>query len=160
MDQAGFTREEFAKLQQAKAASDVLTRIEFAAMAIVDASSSAADRFQAAQMLNDWPYRQAKAEIMRPIGEFNDLLELRTSSEVQAAQATARNIRLLVILTGLLVAFAMWRLFSAIHRDKREKAASESRYRSLHRKTEALLLNASDGVHILDLDGNVIEASD
>ena len=40
------------------------------------------------------------------------------------------------------------------------RRASEQKVREESEKNRALLRNASDGVHILDLDGNVIEASD
>ncbi len=48
----------------------------------------------------------------------------------------------------------------ASNRDITARRASEQKLREESEKNRALLRNASDGIHILDLDGNVIEASD
>ena len=125
MRQAGFGSEELDKLQEAKQASDTLTQTEFAAMKIIESSPNLADRFKAISMLNNTAYRQAKAGIMKPIGEVNDMMDRRTLAAVQTAEAYASKVRLLVILLGLLVAFLMWRLLNAISTEYQEKIASE-----------------------------------
>jgi two-component system sensor histidine kinase/response regulator len=160
MRQAGFSADEFAKLREAKASSDALTRTELEAMKIIESSSGADERFRAISLLYDTAYLDAKAGIMRPIGEFNDMVEQRTRAKVQAAATHAGRVRLLVILFGALLAVSLWRLLRAIEREKKARTEGEARYRSLYAKTEALLHNASDGIHILDLDGRIVEASD
>jgi hypothetical protein len=125
MRQAGFTSEEFDKLQEAKQASDALTRTEFAAMKIIESSPNSADRLKALSMLNNSEYRQAKADIMKSIGDFNDMVDRRTLTAVKTAEAYASKVRLIVILLGLLVAFLMWRLLNAISNEYQERTASK-----------------------------------
>ncbi|MBS0356637.1 MAG: response regulator [Proteobacteria bacterium] len=108
MHRAGVTDEEFAKLQEAKINSDALTRTEIAAMALIEADGPelAARRERAILMLHDTAYHQAKAGIMAPIGEFEEMLDQRTLKDVQAAQDQALQIRsafglMLVLLVAL-----------------------------------------------------------
>ncbi len=72
MREAGFAEDEFARLTEAKNASDALTATEFAAMKLIEANTPPhlANRTQAIAMLHDADYHEAKARIMRPIGEF------------------------------------------------------------------------------------------
>ncbi|MBI2277892.1 MAG: response regulator [Dechloromonas sp.] len=116
MRQAGFSEPEFAKLTQAKANSDTLTRTEFAAMALVESATppSAADRLKASQMLHDAAYHQAKAEIMRPMGELHEILEQRTNDAVRAATEFAMFLRIIFVLFGLLLLFMLWRTYQAL----------------------------------------------
>ncbi len=122
MRQAGFTDEELAKLEEAEGASDALTQTEISAMRIIDGHPGITERFRAMSMLNDDAYLKAKAEIMKSIGDFNDMLDRRTSLAVQTAENHLRTVRLLVVGLGLLVALLMWRLLSAINKDYRETA--------------------------------------
>jgi len=116
MREAGFSEQEFAKLAQAKASSDTLTRTEFAAMALIESSSSPTDaiRLQASRMLHDAAYHQAKAEIMRPMSELHADLTRRTQAEVQAATEFAMLLRILFIAFGLLLLFMLWRTYQAL----------------------------------------------
>ncbi|WP_265942725.1 ATP-binding protein [Dechloromonas sp. A34] len=116
MRQAGFSDLEFAKLAQAKANSDTLTRTEFAAMALVESGTppSAADRLKASRMLHDAAYLQAKAEIMRPMSELHEILEQRTTEAVRAATEFAMLLRLVFIVFGLLLLFMLWRTYQAL----------------------------------------------
>jgi PAS domain S-box-containing protein len=116
MRQADFSEQEFARMAQAKANSDALTRTEFAAMALVESAAPVSDaiRLQASQMLNDAAYHQAKAEIMRPIGELHALLEGRTRSAVRAAEEFALVMRGVFILIGLLLLVTVWRTYRAM----------------------------------------------
>ena len=113
MRQAGFTEAEFAKLSEAKRNSDELTHTEYAAMALLAGSGtpSAALRAQAVAMLHDGRYHRAKAEIMRPIGEFNRLVRERTDRAVTQAVRNASLLRLLFVSLGALLAFMIWRLY-------------------------------------------------
>jgi len=117
MRQAGFTEREFARLAQAKANSDMLTRPEFAAMALIESTSptTEANRLKASWMLNDASYHLAKYNIMRPISEFYQLMEQRTLEAVRAAEQLATLVRLLLIAFGLLLAFTLWRAYRALH---------------------------------------------
>ncbi len=106
MRQSGFTEAEFAKLREAKENSDALTSIELSAMALVEASRAQATR--AIQMLHENAYGQAKAAIMRPIGEFSALADRRTMAEVRHAQDHALTMRYLLSAVILLQLLLLW----------------------------------------------------
>jgi diguanylate cyclase (GGDEF)-like protein len=117
MRQAGFSAAEFAKLAEAKANSDALTNTEFAAMALIEASSPASEltRNAATRMLHDAAYHQAKAGIMGPIGEFHRMADQRTLAAVQAALTQATQTRLAFMLFGLLLGSLLWRVRRNLH---------------------------------------------
>ncbi len=100
MKMAGITREEFAKLAQAKAKSDELTATEFAAMRLIEENPypTEAERQKALLMLTDEGFHQAKADIMLPIHDFTNMVETRTSGDIEFLQRETANIR-----TGLSV---------------------------------------------------------
>ncbi|MES2584059.1 MAG: response regulator [Pseudomonadota bacterium] len=105
MRQAGFTDQEFEKLAQAKTNSDGLTHRELAAMALMDTQGpeAQANRTKALAMVFDAPYHEAKARIMRPIGDFHTLVEERIRQEVQTAQQQAAYVRYALVVCGLLL---------------------------------------------------------
>ncbi|PXX40083.1 putative bifunctional diguanylate cyclase/phosphodiesterase [Aquitalea magnusonii] len=110
MRAAGFTPEEMARLAEAKAKSDALTRTEWAAMALV-ASAPALDspqRQQAIRMLHDAAYHRAKAAIMQPIAEFNRLSAQRTLQAVEDAERYALQLRCIFVAFGLLLLPLLW----------------------------------------------------
>ncbi|MHB9101504.1 MAG: PAS domain S-box protein, partial [Sulfuricella sp.] len=116
MRQAGFTREEFRTLAQAKTNSDALTATEFEAMRLVESTGSDAgvNRARARQMMHDDKYHQAKAAIMRPIRDFYALLDKRTLDAVHAAEVNATISRLLFIALGLGLMFTLWRNYAVL----------------------------------------------
>lgn len=117
MRQAGFTKAEFAKLAQAKRNSDALTNTEFAAMLLIESAPPVpeATRLQASLMLNDAAYHQAKADIMLPISEFQQMMEQRTLSLVRDAERTATFTRIFFVLLGLLLLVMLWRAYRALY---------------------------------------------
>ncbi len=91
MKRAGFSDDEFAQLQKAKANSDGLVNMEVEAMNLVEAKTATpeahlANREKAISMLHSPLYHHYKAQIMRPVDDFFGLLEARTQKEVTAAQ--------------------------------------------------------------------------
>jgi diguanylate cyclase (GGDEF)-like protein/PAS domain S-box-containing protein len=117
MGQAGFTEEEFDRLATAKANSDRLTNVEFAAMKLIESTAipTDANRLKAIQMLNDAAYHQAKADIMQPISEFYQLMSQRTLDAVHIAKNTAMLMRMAFICSGLLLIFMLWRAYQALY---------------------------------------------
>lgn len=117
MRQTGFTDEEFAKLAKAKANSDALTRLEFAAMELIELANppTQANGASAIRMLYDAAYHQAKASIMRPISEFHRIADQRTLEAVDAAKAYATWMRLAFILFGLLLVSLLWSARRNLH---------------------------------------------
>jgi len=116
MRQAGFTEEEFAKLKQAKANSDALASIEYAAMKLVESADSPVEsnRIKATQMLQDAAYHQAKAAIMRPISEFYRMLNQRTLASVHAADSAVALLRIGFISSGSLLIFMLGYVYRAL----------------------------------------------
>ncbi len=117
MRAAGFTPEEMARLADAKAKSDALTRTEWAAMALVASSppQGSAPRQQAIRMVHDAAYHQAKAGIMQPIAEFNRLSAQRTLQAVLDAERYALQLRWVFIAFGLLLLPLLWDLRRNLH---------------------------------------------
>ncbi len=115
--QAGFTAAEFGTLAQAKANSDALTAIEFKAMRLVETAGPGGERNRALarRMLHDVQYHQAKSAIMRPIAEFNRLMDRRTAAAVQAAKANALLMGLGFVALGLGLMAMVWRMSAALH---------------------------------------------
>jgi PAS domain S-box-containing protein len=118
MRQAGFTKQEFHKLAEAKANSDALTAIEFAAMKLIEDPGPEAEvnRIRASRMLHDDKYLAAKAGIMKPIDDFTALMDRRTADAVLAAKTNATVFRIGFLLLGLSLVV----LFFRINRTLRE----------------------------------------
>ena len=143
MSQAGFTPDEFAKLEEAKRASDALTQTEFAAMALVESSLPypEANRIKAISMLHDATYHQAKSGIMRPILEFSALVDKRTLDAVETARNNASGMRLLFVLLGISLVLLLWRMLNAINQEVNEKTESEVRYSAMSRLFNSIVEN-------------------
>ncbi len=117
MRQTGFTEAEFAKLAEAKANSDALTRTEFAAMQLIESTTppTEANRAKAIGMLFDEPYHQAKAGIMWPISQSYQIANQRTLEAVDAAKAHATRARLAFVLFGVLLVSVLFRARRNLH---------------------------------------------
>ncbi len=117
MRQAGFTKEEFHKLAEAKANSDALTQPEFEAMKLVEAAGpeAEANRARAIRMLFDEKYHQAKFSVMKPIDDFLVLVDQRTLAAVHSAEIHARTLRYVFIALGLGLMFMLWRTYAALN---------------------------------------------
>ncbi len=117
MQETGFTREEFAKLEQAKANSDRLTGTEFAAMKMIDDAHhvTGSIRGKANLMLHDSAYHQAKAGIMRPLSEFHQMMDKRTLDAVRTAEHMALMVRMLLISLGMMLLYLLWRTYRILY---------------------------------------------
>ncbi|MDO8250630.1 MAG: EAL domain-containing protein [Rhodoferax sp.] len=117
MQQAGFTEDEFRRLAQAKADSETLTAIEFAAMALFESAAPnlEARRLRASQMLHDDDYHQFKADIMRPIKDFLESVDRRTLLGVQESRTNATLLRIGFVLLGFGLLLSLWRTFKTLH---------------------------------------------
>ncbi|MBF6037313.1 methyl-accepting chemotaxis protein [Pseudomonas sp. P154a] len=121
MKQDGFTDREFAKLKEAQANSDSLVQLEVKAMnavkgKFVDAQgqytvNGEPDLALARKLVHSEQYHAFKAQIMKPVDEFFELMEQRTSQEVLLANnalSFAQNLFVTILLMligeiGLLV---------------------------------------------------------
>lgn len=115
MRQAQFTDAEFAKLALAKANSDALTQTEFAAFQRIDNSTSQLGiHIDALAMLQSPAYYRHKADIMRPISEFQQMMTARTTASVEAAKVTATWLRWIFIILGLISLYLLWRTYRSM----------------------------------------------
>ena len=95
MKAAGFTDAEFDKLNQAKANSDGLVALEVEAMNLVEGKDAngtdtgVKDFKRAAELVHSKQYHAFKADIMRPVDAFFELLEARTNDRIAAATSSA-----------------------------------------------------------------------
>ena len=89
MRRAGLTDAELDKLRHSKATSDELVAIEQKARAMVEGSEPVppAQRLQALSLLSDERFLTLKAEVMRPIMEMEQMVQVRTQKAVTAAHA-------------------------------------------------------------------------
>jgi diguanylate cyclase (GGDEF)-like protein/PAS domain S-box-containing protein len=117
LKEAGFTQEECAKLVEAKTHSDALTQIELAAMNLIESTSPPLEenRIKASNMLHDSAFHQAKAKVMRPISQFQKMVDQRTLETIHTAEIRATLMRITVILLGLLLAYLLWKSQRNLH---------------------------------------------
>ena len=126
MRELGFSAEEFARLAEARDRSDALVKLEERAMNAVrglfpDASGGYTVRGEpdaelARSLMHGPEYHRAKADIMRPIGEFFTQLERRTAAEVAAANGEAmRRARLLSILVAAAALLSLLAMVGLLH---------------------------------------------
>jgi len=117
MRRMGFTKEEFAKLQEAQDNSDELAGLEERAMAAVKGLYPDADgRYTvhgkpdmalARDLMHSPAYHRAKIAIMAPIGEFTEMVAARTQDEASVLRKRATTlvgtaIGLMVLAVGLM----------------------------------------------------------
>ena len=126
MRKAGFSEQEFAKLQEAQANSDGLVKTEVIAMNAVkglfdDGSGNFTkkgppDLEMARAIMHDVQYHRNKGKIMQPVNEFLTLLDQRTSAAVQtatggtmAAYSVTVGVLLVSVMVSLLCLFLVYR---------------------------------------------------
>ncbi|MEI6862991.1 MAG: ATP-binding protein [Candidatus Omnitrophota bacterium] len=116
MRQAGFTKDEFLKLEEANANSDRLTTPEFEAMKLIESlgPESKASREKAIQMLHDKAYHEAKYGIMKPIDECIEMIDRRTSAAVKNADYHTGILLWIFIAFGLGLVLMLFRTYTAL----------------------------------------------
>ena len=111
MKEAGFSEQEFAKLEEAQNNSDALVKNETIAMNAVKGlfddgtgqftKKGDPDLELAGKLTHDENYHKYKAQIMKPVDEFLELLDKRTSAAVE--QAKQDKTRMQYWVTGLVL---------------------------------------------------------
>lgn len=117
MRRAGFTEAELGKLAEAKDNSDALTKLEYEAMALIEQQSPPTPelRERAISMLHDEAFHLAKVRIMRPIVEFDRMVNERTRAAVESARQLTLRMRIIQIGLGLLSLYLLWRVHRELH---------------------------------------------
>ncbi len=102
---AGFATSEYAVLEKAKKASDELTKLEFAAIDIVENNpESSKHGMEALQMLASDDYMARKNEIMDLTHDFQSMVTKRTLAQISKAEDRADHVRAILIGLALLLA--------------------------------------------------------
>ena len=111
MKEAGFSEQEFAKLKEAQNNSDALVKNETSAMNAVKGlfddgtgqftKKGDPDLELARKLTHDENYHKYKAQIMKPVDEFLELLDKRTSAAVE--QVKQAETRMQYWVTGLVL---------------------------------------------------------
>jgi methyl-accepting chemotaxis protein len=124
---SGATPEEMAKLEEAKAKTDALTRLESTAFNLMNGfyddgkgtftKQGKADPSKAIRLLHDEAYHIAKANAMKPIDEFFVIQDNRTKAEME--KYTQRGNLYLYISIGLLGFLAIIVVISLIQINKK-----------------------------------------
>lgn len=110
MRDAGFTVQEFEKLVEAKENSDELTHREFTAIELIESvvPTPEPSRTAATKMVHDAAYHEAKANIMRPIRDFEVMVDQRTQSAINSAEKRVYIYRTAILLSALLLGLILW----------------------------------------------------
>jgi len=111
MKEAGFSEQEFAKLKEAQNNSDALVKNETIAMNAVKGlfddgtgqftKKGDPDLELARKLTHDENYHKYKAQVMKPVDEFLELLDKRTSAAVEQAKQAKTHMQYWV--TGLVL---------------------------------------------------------
>ncbi len=167
MQQAGFTSEEFSLLDQAKQASDKLTEIEFAAMALVEKDPlKDQDHLQAIYMLHNADYHKYKAGIMLPISRFQSIVQQRTQAMIVDAEQYALVSRILFILFVILTTYLLWQLVltkrnetrilsEIVDKKTKDLLLTNDKLQSSEARFRTLFESSGDAIMLLDDTGFV-----
>lgn len=114
---AGFTAAELAQLAEAKGLAAQLAQIELAAMQLAETggTADAGNRYRAASMLESQPYRQAYADWRHVVGEAGRMVRTRSERLARQQAEMAWLLRLSVALAGLMLVWALWRVYRAVY---------------------------------------------
>lgn len=134
---AGMTEQEIEMLQNAKAASDSLARLEMEAMRLVESDTSgSAVHKQAIDLVHSTEYHRFKKEVMAPIAEFYSAVNERTLTSISNAERTAFVLELLMGLGAIVSLFILWRVYrNEVEQSERLAAQVRSKTRSLEQST-------------------------
>jgi methyl-accepting chemotaxis protein len=123
MKQAGFTDQEFAKLNEAQSLSTALIKTEDVAMHMVKGEyddgtgkftkKDAPDLDKARKLVHDDVYEKNAAAIMRPINDFEKLMDQRTGGELDKARRDGSIAYVVgLVMLGLMVAISVAVLYA------------------------------------------------
>jgi diguanylate cyclase (GGDEF)-like protein/PAS domain S-box-containing protein len=115
--QLGVTKEEFAKLKEAKDKSDQLAAIEASAMELAETARGTfdANHLIAREMIFDKKYIDARDEIVLPLSDFYRMADQRTQEMVQTQTQIAAWAKIVLAGSGILLLFVLWRTYRALH---------------------------------------------
>ena len=118
LERKGFSQEEFQKLEQAKKYSDALTNIEMEAMNLIESPKIKLEvnRYKAIDLLYNEKYIHSKKEIMKPIDEFYNLVDIRTLKIVDSYKNLALVMRITFIVLGISLFILLAFMYKSLER--------------------------------------------
>ncbi|MBN2673926.1 MAG: diguanylate cyclase [Deltaproteobacteria bacterium] len=150
LQQARFTTEEISILTEAKVASDQLTHLENAAFLKMESQypSPTQAQTQAISMLTNDAYHRAKASIMRPISNFQQIITKRTHDEVQQALTSSSRVHNALYFTSALTLFVLGVLLHSIRKTDLARIENKAMFK-------AVFENAAVGLIHVSRDGKI-----
>jgi methyl-accepting chemotaxis protein len=123
MKRAGFSKEEFAKLEEAERNSNDLVRTETEAMSMVG-SAVTSDRATAQLLMHDSNYHQFKSKIMRPLDDFFAAVDQRTQKSIDVAENNRAfwlfALACVAIATTFVLAVCLWFAYRSLAKSLKE----------------------------------------
>ncbi len=117
--QAGFTPEEFEKLQKAKDLSNALAQIEAQAFTLIQKFGASGDgeaQHKAHELLFGDEYAKNKRIIMEPISEFINLMETRLDAQKASAESSYNTAKVLFFFSMTLALILIGVVFLLVRR--------------------------------------------
>lgn len=111
--QKGFSEDEILKIKEAKKKSDKLSLLEFEAMNLRDKNSDL-DRKKALSLIYSKEYYSAKADILRDINEFYQMMDTRTLEAVRNTENTAFFMRVVFVCFGLSLFYMLGKTYYSL----------------------------------------------
>lgn len=114
----GLTPAEMVKLSTAKNYSDQLVSTELTAMGRMAGGSKpgSAAHVAAIELLHNAAYHEAKARVMQPLAELNEMLRSRAQSRVDAAVQISFYLRLGLIAMAVIEMACLWWVYRSLNR--------------------------------------------
>ncbi|MDB5816543.1 MAG: methyl-accepting chemotaxis protein [Rhizobacter sp.] len=172
MERAGFTAAEFGKLAEAQKNSDALVNTEVIAMNAVKGlfeespgkftKQGPPDLELARKLMHSDDYHRFKAQIMRPLDQFLELLDTRTATAVEEAKARVSDIKKrLAAICGVFVIATMVAgggLYRSLSRDM-ARCATAAQQLSAGDFTAQIVVDRDDAIGTLMRSINAIGES-
>ena len=111
-EELNLSKQERSKLFEAKKNSDELTKIEYTAMKLIKKNSNKGANFRKAlSLLYGEQYHKAKAKVMKPLNEFDTMLENRLNNLIQKTRKLSWILLSLVILISMILLFMLKKIY-------------------------------------------------
>ena len=111
-EELSLSRQERLKFFEAKKNSDELTKLEYAAMKLIETNSNKDANFRKAlNLLYGEQYHKAKAKIMKPISEFDTMLEKRLNNQIQEIRTLSWILLFMIIFVATILLFMLKKIY-------------------------------------------------
>jgi len=106
------SKQEFSKLLEAEKNSDELTKIEYAAMRLIEKNPNLdTDFHKALSLLYNERYHKAKANVMKPLNEFDTMIENRLNNQIEKVRRIHWILFFLIITIVAILLFMLKKIY-------------------------------------------------